>query len=67
MENKNTNTNSVLALDETRILSTIVDAMLDAESKLAKADAEQWQRILGVSCRKIRDNGSTDTLCSAAC
>ena len=67
MDETKSNATQVLALDETHVLSSIVDAMLAAKSTLASANAEQWKEILVGSCRKMRDSDSPDTLCTAAC
>ena len=42
------------------------EAMLDASPQLVEADGDQWQQILVASCRKVKNSGSTEVLCSSA-
>ena len=39
---------------EVRMLSTIIDAMLDAKQDLSEQPANDWSRILMDSCRRRR-------------
>lgn len=39
---------------EERILSTIIDAMLDAKRELSERPIRDWSRILMDSCRRRR-------------
>ncbi len=53
--------------DEEQILSTIVDAMLDAKEELADATVERWREILVDSCRQKKSDADGHACLVAAC